>query len=139
MARRDRAAAAVHRHERAGREPGHHDGADVDRAAVVLEPGGDLGEVLAGEVGDGVEHVGAGVEQEAAAGQRRVLAPRAGRRVAQSCQTTALMLRIGPSSPERSMPDASRTCGERLPWKATTSSRPVRSRVSISAAASSAS
>ena len=43
------------------------------------------------------------------------------------------MLRIGPSSPERSSRDASRTCGERLPWNATTSSRPVRSRVAISA------
>ena len=50
--------------------------ADVDRAAVVLEPGGDLGEVLAGEVRDRVEHVGARVEQEAAARQRRLLAPR---------------------------------------------------------------
>ena len=76
--RRDRPAAAVHRHERAGREAGHDHGPDVDRAAVVLEPGGDLGDVLAGEVGDGVEHVGPGVEQEAAAGQRRVLAPRPG-------------------------------------------------------------
>ena len=113
------------------------DGPDVDRRAVVLEPRRHLGEVLARQVGDGVQHVGAGVEQEPAAGQ----SPAPGATcpsvsVAQFCQATALMLRIGPSSPERSSRDASRTCGDRLPWNATTSSRPVRSRVAISASAS---
>ena len=48
-------------------------------SAIVLEPRGDVGEVLAGQVGHGVEHVGAGVEQEPAAGQCRLLAPRARR------------------------------------------------------------
>ena len=57
---------------------------------------------------------------------------------AQSCQTTASMPRMVPSSPDRSMRDAVRTCGDRLPWNETTSSRPVRSRVEMSAVASSA-
>ena len=73
--RRDGAAAAVHRHERARREAGHDHGAHVDRVAVGLEPGRELGDVLAGEVGHGVEHVRPGVEQEAAARHRRVLSP----------------------------------------------------------------
>ena len=73
--RRDRAPAAVHGHERARREAGHDHGAHVDRVAVVLEPGRELGDVLAREVGDGVEHVRPGVEQEAAARHRRILAP----------------------------------------------------------------
>ena len=69
VAGRDRAAAGVHRHERTGREPAHHRRPDVDGPAIVLQPRGDLGEILAGEVRDRVEHVGAGVEQEAAAGE----------------------------------------------------------------------
>ena len=57
---------------------------------------------------------------------------------AQSCQTMALTLRSAPTSPLAIIRAAARTCGERLPGKAMTSSRPVRSRVAISASASAA-
>ena len=50
----------------------------------------------------------------------------------------ALTLRSAPTSPLAIIRAAARTCGERLPGKATTSSRPVRSRVAISASASAA-
>ena len=59
-------------------------------------------------------------------------------RSAQSCQTRALTLSSAPTSPLSIIRAAARTCGERLPGKATTSSRPVRSRVAISASASAA-
>ena len=49
----------------------------------------------------------------------------------QFCQSIPEMLRTGPSSPERSISTALRTCGDRLPWKPTTRRRPVRSRASI--------
>ena len=134
--RRDRTPAAVHRDQGPRCQPRDDRAPDVDGAAVVLEPCGDLHDVLAGQVGDGVEHVGAGVEHEAPARQRRVLAPRAAVGASQFCHTSALTLRIVPSSPDRIIEAAARTCGERLPWKATTSSRPVRSRVRISSTAS---
>ena len=73
---RDRAADRVHRDQRPGREPAHHDRPDVDRPAIVLEPRGDVGEVLTGEVGDRVEHVGTGIEQEPAARQRQAAGAR---------------------------------------------------------------
>ena len=95
--------------------------------------------LLAGEVGDGVEHVGAGVEQETAA--RQAPDPGATSRssaCAQSCQTSASMLRSAPELAAREHPRRGRTCGERLPGNATTSSRPVRSRVAMSASASAA-
>ena len=75
VARWDGPTAGVHRHEGAGREAAHHDRADVHRIAVVLLPSRDFGEVLAGQVGHRVEHVGAGIEQEAAARCLRLLPP----------------------------------------------------------------
>ena len=77
--RRDRPATRIHRDQRTGREPGHHHGPDVDRTPIVLQPGGDLRDVFAREVGDRVEHVGPGVEEEAAARQLRDLPPSPGR------------------------------------------------------------
>ncbi len=56
----------------------------------------------------------------------------------QPCHTVALMLSSVPSSPERNISTALRIWGERLPLKATTSSRPVRSRASIRLRASAA-
>ena len=50
----------------------------------------------------------------------------------------ALTLSSAPISPLATIRAAARTCGERLPGKAMTSSRPVRSRVAISASASAA-
>ena len=69
--------ARVHRDERTRREAGHDHAAEVHRRAVVLQPGRHLGDLLAGEVGDRVEHVRARVEQEPAARELRDLAPRA--------------------------------------------------------------
>src|SRR3954469_5371649 len=57
----------------------------------------------------------------------------------QSCQATAFTLRRGPTSPLATIRAAALICGDRLPGKATTRSRPVRSRVPISAFASTAS
>ena len=85
--------------------------------------GGDLGEAFPGQIDHRVEHVRAGVEQEAAAGHRRTLrhVPRCWDR--SFCQTVALMLSNGPSSPPGSSPRRS-ALGDRPPWKATTSRRP---------------
>ena len=99
VARRDRPATGVQGEERARGEPAHDHGPDVDRPAIVLEPGGDLRELLAGEVGHRVQHVGAGIEQEPAARDRRILAPRSIVPVAQSCQASASILRIWPRAP----------------------------------------
>ena len=73
---RDRPPDPVHRHQRTGGQAGDDHAPDVDRPAIVDQPRGDLGDLLAGDVGDGVEHVGTRIEQEAAAGDRRILAPR---------------------------------------------------------------
>ena len=76
MARRNGTAAGIHRHERTRGQAAHDHGTDVHGAAIVLEPCRDLGKFLAGEVRHRVQHVGTGIEQEAAAGQLGLLAPR---------------------------------------------------------------
>ena len=74
--RRDRAAAAVHRDQRPGRQPRDHRARTSTGLPSSSSHAATCDDVLAGEVGDGVEQVGARVEHEAAARQHRVLAPR---------------------------------------------------------------
>ena len=90
----------VHRHERTGSQAGDDHSPDVDRPAIVDQPRGDLGDLLAGDVSHGIEHVGSrcrtGSRRRRLAGYwRHVRAVR----TAQSCQTTASTLRSAPTSP----------------------------------------
>jgi hypothetical protein len=86
-------------------------------AAVVLEPGRDLGDVLAGQVADRVEHVRAGVEQEAAARQLGLLPPRPERVRSPVLPRRPRDVQDAPTSPLAISRAAVRTCGDRLPGK----------------------
>ena len=59
-----RLSAGVDRYQGAGLQPPHDRGVDVHRSAIVLEKCPDVSEVLAREVGYGVQHVSAAVEHE---------------------------------------------------------------------------
>ena len=131
--------AAVHRHERARGKPRDDDRSDVDRAAVVVHPRRDLDDILARDVGHGVQHVCARIEQEPAARHCRNLPPGPARLrppvLPDDGVDVEKLAELAARDHPRGRPDLRR---EAARGNATTTSRPVRSRVAMSASASAA-
>ena len=75
----DRIAARMHGHIRAGLQAAHHDAHNIDGFSPVIHPRRDFDKILPGEIGNRVEHVRTRIEQHPAAGDVRLLPPRADR------------------------------------------------------------
>ncbi len=68
-------AACMKGHQRAGCRARHDRGARIHGPIIVVQPGRNVHEILTGQIGYGVQHMRAGVEHEAPAGDFRLLPP----------------------------------------------------------------
>ena len=72
-------ATAMQRHHHARCQPTHDHTLNIDIVAAVIQPRADLNKLLTRQIDDGVEHVCAGIEQEAATSDLWHLPPGVGR------------------------------------------------------------